>query len=1163
MSPRLRAALNNQMMKSRPCFPHFLLALACSFSTAIAEDAPAPAAPAAPLQLQFGGAVVLPAAVAPDAKTPPAKKEPRPGWLGFVLDAAVVAEDAGAQEKKEEGVGVLSVVGDSPAEKAGLKAGDRVLTFEEKKAKDHVQLREMIRAAQPEQKVQLTVRREGKDIVLKATLGAAPDEALAGQIIGGPGLVGNIDDAEGRPNVRAAVPGVVIFRNPVSGFVVGGMTGTAAAGGSAKAPANDQDTVTLRDGNVFTGKIHGITAEKGVQLQRAGLSDLELIQEEITALTFAERPAAKETAPKEAAPKETAVPKAAALLPTVVVQMRDGSVLHGDALTMEQGALRLTLPAGPGETEGKRLEIPREHAQTVAISEGDAPRIYEGPTGLTGWSSGRSTSSQWDYKDGFLRCLAYGPIARDFGHLPDPLDLSFDVNYPPQAQHFSLRIFATDASRSGVGSLSLQFSPTQIRGTHYDGQRSNQYNTNPQPNGQLNAVAQAGDKAETIRYRVLVDRVNGRALIYVNGEQRADWKLSTVKSDDLAKCGGAISITPNISMVGTAFKVGRVRVLPWDGKEPPPGAGPAEEEGDLLLTGDGKAVAGTIDRITGVEVVLANSGTKMRRDKTLFIRFAPAAAAKELAPATATVRLKNGSEVSAKQVTSNGDTLTLTTRSGPEVTVPLGALLELNFFPRPGQPEVTVKNLDVLTLTDGTQFTGRAVLPLAGKGVSWKISASKTPLEFPTEKIAGVVFRSTEGGRKSAPLKGDNALKLANGDWLPGEVVSLDGKELVLKTDLAPALKFPVSELRALYLDRGVVGALSDGATGPDSWANGWTPGRGANGMIATGVVFGGTAAKSARPWTYHDGSYLAAGPRTSQQMLSKRWAGYEGPYAIHFEVTSPAQGRSFSAQIYNSKEEQTFSITSSGPRLYVYYNGPRAGLAAGPRKNFRIDLKTAAEGGTVRVALVLDQPAKTFRVMLDGKEVGKMAFKADEAKEALEAGGFSLSGPMSYSSISTKESDRGRICNIWLAPWSDTPAVADAAAEKEKPAADPEPKKEPASGAEKTAALKTAAHVFLANGDEFAGTIEKLTADLLTVNSEVGPLEVPGKQIAWLRFPGPERPAADHFPRLRFHDRGLLSVNDLHITDGRVQCQTLDGQPLDFPLNVVKELAWRPLDAK
>jgi hypothetical protein len=840
-------------------------------------------------------------------------------------------------------------------------------------------------------------------------------------------------------------------------------------------------------------------------------------------------------------------------------------VLYGDALTMEDGAVQLTLPAAFAGAEGKQIAIPREHVQFATISDGDAPRIYDGPTGLTGWSSGRFNNGQWEYKDGFLSCITNGPIGRNLGRMPDPIDLSFDVNYPRQMQQFSLQLFSSDVNQSGVGALNVQFTPQMIYGSHFDGQRTNQYSTNDAQNGGVNAVFNVDVKAEAVRYRVLVDRVNGRALIYVGGEKRAEWKLSKVRPEDLGKAGAAFSISPHVAMSGVTFQIGRVRIVPWDGKEPKKEDGQAEAKGDHLLASDGKTTDGTIERITESEVIFTNPEAKAKREKTISIRFATPAAAKELPAAAATARMRNGSEVSAAQAGSNGDTVTLTTRCGPEVTVPLSALRELNFSPRAGQADVTAKNLDVLTLTDGTQFTGRAVLPLAEKGVNWKIAASKTPLEFPAAKIAGVVFRSTEGGRKTAPLKGDNALKLANGDWLQGEVVSLDGKQLVMKTDLAPDLKFPMSELRAVYLNPGTVATVSDGASGPESWADGWSPNNGANGMFISGIASNGSAAKTGRVWTYHDGSYAPTGSRGGQPVLSKRWPAYEGSYTINFEVVTTGLGRSFNAQLYNSKEERTFSITASGTRLYVYYSpGFARANRGGAPKNFQVENKGGSEGGRMRVSLVMDRAAKTFRVIKDGKEAGKITFKGDEAKEALDACGFSLSAPTAYSS--TKGNVQGRVASMWLAPWSGmTVALAPApvAEEKEKPAPGDGAKKEPEAGAEKKNAAETAPNVFLANGDDFSGTIEKLTAELVAVNSDAGPLELPGKRVAWIRFPGPDRAEVTHFPHLRFHDRGLLSVNDLHINDGRVQCKTLDGQPLDFPLNVVKEVVWRPLDAK
>ena len=1071
---------------------------------------------------------------------PAALADAKPGFLGVQLDIAgdELADDAGEKKdpaKKIVGVGILNVVGDSPAEKAGLKDGDRVLTLEGKEAKNSVQLREMIRALKPEQGVKMTVRREGKEIEIKAKLTAAPEQAVAMQL-----QVPGADEPQ-------AVPGVVVFNRTT-------FTARSAGGGtSANAPA-DKDTVTLRDGNRFVGKVRGFDPAKGLLLQREGLPGLELIEEEITGLTFAERE------------QSAAVPavKNAAARPQVMLQLRDGSSFHGDALTMAHGTLVLTLPGG------QRIEIPREHAQSALLSDGESAQIYDGPTGLTGWSSGRSNPGQWEYRDGLLRCLTNGPIGRGFGRMPEPLDLSFDVVFPRQMQHFGITLFSTNANEAGAGTLTMQFSPNQIYGSHFDGRRSNQYNTPLKPDGGVNF----SDKPATIRYRLLVDRVNGRALIYSDGVQRADWKLSKVKPEDIGKSGAAFSITPHVSMAGATFAVGRVRLMPWSGKEPVGGAETLAPKGDQVLAGNGAATGGSLDRITDGEIIFTNPAANVRRQGTLYVRFAAPAAVKEFPAAAAMVRMKNGSEFAATMVRGSGEALTLTTPSGQEITLPLAALREMDFLPRAGQGEVSAKRPDVLTLTDGTQWKGRVLAPIAGDIVRWKIAASKAPLEYPSAKIAGIFFSNSEATPEAPALKGDNAVHLRNGDWLPGNVVSLDGGSLVVHTGLTPALNIPLGELRGIYLNPEAAATLGDGATGKFLWNEGWNPNRATLTRESPD-----TTAKTEQPWRYHDGGYTLTGTaRMGQTILAHRWPEYAGAYAVNLDITNPGRSPSFSLQLFNAKDERTFTVSAGGGRVYVYFNPGTARLnrfAAGG-KRFQVEEKIDPAGGITRIAIVLDRPAKTFRVFMGGKEVGKIPFKQEEANEALDACGMSLS-PWYYSSAGGKQS---RIARIWIAPWSgpsdsasgsaekveapgrNAPDEANAPAEKKEPAA-PEPKKDPAPAPEPGKDSAPTPTIYLANGDEFTGAIGKLTADLVTVESDAGPLELPGKRIAWIHFPGSTADSADHFPRLRFHDRGLLSVKDLQIGEERVKCNTLQGQPLDFPLGLLKEVVWRALDEK
>ena len=1048
---------------------------------------------------------------------PLVKPDTRPGFLGVQLDTDgdAQAEDEIAIKdaaKKITGVGITSVIEGGPAEKAGLKEGDRVLMIDGKEAKNSVQLREMIRALKPEQDVKMTVRRDGKEIAIKAKLDAWPEQIADAQM-----LQLNFG---GRMAIPQTVPGVVTFRSTASP--------ARSPSTSAMGVLSDRDSVSLRDGNRFLGKIRGMDPAKGLLLERDGLPDLELIEEEITGLTFAER----------GKTGDASKPANATPLPKVTLQLRDGSILNGDALTMAHDTITITLPAGQGLPAGQRIEIPREAAQSVMLSDGESPQIYEGPAAMTGWTSGRSNQGQWEYRDGMLRCISNGPIGRDLGLLPDPLDVSFDVNFPRQMQHLGVVLFSNSVNESGIGALSLNFSPSHIYGSHYDGKQSNQYNENLEQNAPQNLLS----KPETVRYRILVDRVNGSALIYINGVKRADWKLSKVKPADVGKCGGAFSLTPHASTSNATFQVGRVRILPWNGKEPGSGAEPPVINGDQVLNSAGAETNGTLGRITDTEVLFATPKTGVRREKTVFVHFAEPSAPKENPAAVAMARLRNGSEISASQVSGTGETFTLTTRCGPQITMPLAMLRSLDFLPRAGQAPVPAKDLDVLTLTDGTQFAGRVLLPIEGANAKWEIAASKAPLEFPSEKLAGILLRGTDGARKATPLKGDSVLRLGNGDWLPGEVVSLDAGQLVMKTDLAQ-LNLPVSGLRSLYLNPSVAATLADGATGPDLWSEGWSPSRTTSTRQVTDA-----AAKTERPWKYFDGSYSVSGiPRNSQQTIARHWPPYAGAYALNFDVITPSRSLYFNAQIYNARNERTFSISASGTRMHVYFNpgSSRINRAGMGQKQFQLENMKESTGGSVRVSIVLDRPAKTFRVLISGKEAGKIAFKEDDAKEALDACGMTLTTSY-YSSVSGRQS---RVERIWLAPCGAISAAV--------PKVEAEKAATPAS--EAGASPAPASIIYLANGDEFSGAIEKITADHVTVNSDVGPLEFPGNRVAWFHFPGSAESVSEHFPRLRFHDRGLLSVNDLHIGSERVQCKTLGGQALDFPLGVVKEVVWRP----
>ncbi len=77
--------------------------------------------------------------------------------------------------KGDGGVLVSEVVKESPAEKAGLEAGDVIMKVNDVRISDTRELTQTIRDEKPESDVNITVIRKGREKSLKATLGSSDD----------------------------------------------------------------------------------------------------------------------------------------------------------------------------------------------------------------------------------------------------------------------------------------------------------------------------------------------------------------------------------------------------------------------------------------------------------------------------------------------------------------------------------------------------------------------------------------------------------------------------------------------------------------------------------------------------------------------------------------------------------------------------------------------------------------------------------------------------------------------------------------------------------------------------------------------------------------------------------------------------------------------------
>jgi S1-C subfamily serine protease/photosystem II stability/assembly factor-like uncharacterized protein len=135
------------------------------------------------------------------------------------------------RDESKDGIVIEEAIGTGPAAKAGLKAGDKILSADGTKYDDYAKFLEFIQSKKPGDKIKLVVLRAAKEETIELTLGTRPDEA------GGA-------NPEPAPAAPIGVPGFRLARGAESTRV-----GTVTAGGPAeKAGIKEGDEIVEVNG---------------------------------------------------------------------------------------------------------------------------------------------------------------------------------------------------------------------------------------------------------------------------------------------------------------------------------------------------------------------------------------------------------------------------------------------------------------------------------------------------------------------------------------------------------------------------------------------------------------------------------------------------------------------------------------------------------------------------------------------------------------------------------------------------------------------------------------------------------------------------------------------------------------------------------------------------
>ncbi len=133
------------------------------------------------------------------------------GWLGVNIQPMTEDLASALGRKDHDGALVAAVMENTPAQKAGLKAGDLIVNINGKKIKSIRDLTREVAAAGPDKKVSFKVIRDGAEINKSVTLGKMAGTKVAAlsdsETPTGPKIGLSLSDFENKAIIRAVTPG--------------------------------------------------------------------------------------------------------------------------------------------------------------------------------------------------------------------------------------------------------------------------------------------------------------------------------------------------------------------------------------------------------------------------------------------------------------------------------------------------------------------------------------------------------------------------------------------------------------------------------------------------------------------------------------------------------------------------------------------------------------------------------------------------------------------------------------------------------------------------------------------------------------------------------------------------------------------------------------------
>ncbi|MDG1891989.1 MAG: hypothetical protein P8L18_11825 [Verrucomicrobiota bacterium] len=270
----------------------------------------------------------------------------------------------------------------------------------------------------------------------------------------------------------------------------------------------------------------------------------------------------------------------------ITLRLNNGDLFSGTWESLNEDFLSVNTPfAG-------QLNIPRNRWQWTVFHHADATYLYEGPSGMDGWTVGEVNTAEleggeWAYRNGAFYALKAASIARPIG-MPDRMRLEFDMEwkgslnlavalYTDYLQPVSLA--EKDAEPDFGGFYSLQLTSYAVNVLMVKQKQPLQYLGMTQT-----PVFRQATKAHV---DVRTNKADNSISLLVNGKMVKRW----VDRGGFAGEGKGIRL---VHQGQGALRLSNLRIQAWDGRfETPPSNRPQATK-DLLTMRNGDKLVGML-----------------------------------------------------------------------------------------------------------------------------------------------------------------------------------------------------------------------------------------------------------------------------------------------------------------------------------------------------------------------------------------------------------------------------------------------------------------------------------------------------------------------------------------------------------------------------------------